>query len=56
MVLLRKGVLTSGCTHAHTSQFRYSVLSTTLSIYPIQCCLCPRSVQLSEMIVWESAL
>ena len=41
------------CTHFTISLF---CLSTTLSIYPIQCCLCPRSVQLSEMIVWESAL
>ena len=33
MVLLRKGVLTSGCTHVHTSQFRYSVyLQLYLSI------------------------
>ena len=41
------------CTHFTISLF---CLSTTLSIYPIQCCLCPQSVQLSEMIVWESAL
>ena len=41
------------CTHFTISLF---CLSTTLSIYPIQYCLCPRSVQLSEMIVWESAL
>ena len=33
MVLLRKGVLTSGCTHVHTSQFRSSVyLQLYLSI------------------------
>ena len=33
MVLLRKGLLTSGCTHVHTSQFRYSVyLQLYLSI------------------------
>ena len=33
MVLLRKGVLTSGCTHIHTPQFRHSVnLQLYLSI------------------------
>ena len=33
MVLLRKGVLTSGCTHVHTPQFRHSVnLQLYLSI------------------------
>ena len=33
MVLLRKGVLTSGCTYVHTSQFRFSVyLQLYLSI------------------------
>ena len=30
MVLLRKGVLTPGCTHVHTPQFRHSLLNLQL--------------------------